>query len=63
MEISQLAESVSSGSHSQIHSQEVSVEPAEPKEIAATKSEGEKVEETVTVVTSAIQSDSESFVI
>ena len=63
MEISQLAESVSSGSHSQIHSQKVSVEPAEPTEIAATKSEGEKVEETVTVVTSAIQSDSESFVI
>lgn len=62
MEISQLAESVSLGNHSQIHSQEISVEPAEPKEIVTTKSAGEKVEETVVVVTSAIQSDSGSFV-
>lgn len=38
LEISQLADSVSSGHHSQIHSQEITVEAVEPKEIAATKS-------------------------
>ena len=40
LEISQLAESVSSGHHSQIHSHPITVEAVEPKEIVATKSEG-----------------------
>lgn len=63
LEISQLGESVSSGHHSQIHSQEITVEAVEPKEIVVTKSEGEKVEETVVLVTSAIQSESGSVVL